>query len=282
LVRARLTAAVVGLVSLAVAPAALAQVSESSNWSGYAAHRAGVTFRSVSGVWREPTVSCQNGRETFSSYWVGLGGYSANARALEQTGTEVDCTASGRARAFAWYETVPSPSHPVKLKVPPGDLIQGQVIVTGHKVTMQLRDLTRHTQFTKVLSTSPIDATSAEWIVEAPSECLSLYDCVTLPLANFGSAPFNSAVAQSATGQSGSISSPFWSTTEIKLVPHHSPSSLGRHRLGHSGRATPSPLQSGGSAFSVTYSPLSLGGTLAARSGLPAGGALVHRGFEAP
>lgn len=281
--RAWLTGAVVGLISLAAAPTALAQVSQSANWSGYAIHRAGVTFRSASGTWQEPTLSCQSGRETFSSYWVGLGGFNSNARALEQTGTEVDCTASGKIHAFAWYEVIPSPAVPIKLEVPPGDEIQGQVLVNGHTVTLVLRDLTRNTEYSKVLTTSPIDVTSAEWIVEAPSECLSLYQCITLPLANFGSAPFTSAGAQSAAGHAGGITDPSWSSTAIKLVPHHSPSTLGRHRLGHGGDATPSSLQAGGSAFSVTYSPLlSTGGLAAHSSGGVPGGALVHRGFLAP
>ncbi len=280
--RGWLTGAMVGLVSLTAAPAALAAVSKSSNWSGYAVHRSGVKFRSVSGTWREPTVSCQSGLETFSSYWVGLGGYSSGARALEQTGTEVDCTSSGQPRAFAWYELVPAPSVPLKLQVPPGDEIQGQVVVVGHRATLTLRDLTRHTQFSKTVSTSPIDVTSAEWIVEAPSECLGLYDCVTLPLADFGSAPFVSAAAQSSTGQSGTISSSLWNTTEIKLVPHRSPSTLNHHRLGHGGDATPSSLQASGTAFSVSYSPGGSSQKLTARTKPRLGGALIHSGFEAP
>ncbi len=277
-----------GLVSLAAASTALAQpsVSESSNWSGYAVHRSGVSFHSVSGTWREPKVSCQSGKETFSSYWVGIGGYSTNSKALEQTGTEVDCTSSGKVRAFAWYELVPAPSVPIKLQVPPGDLIQGQVLISGHAVTLVLRDLTRNTQFSKVLRASPIDDTSAEWIVEAPSECVGLYDCVTLPLADFGSAPFGSATAQTTAGPSGPISAPLWNATEIKLVPHRSPSNLGHHRLGRGGKATPSILQAGGSAFLVSYSPLSSSGTLAYRSsahiGSGPGAGLFHRGFDAP
>jgi hypothetical protein len=273
---------VVGLASLVAAPTALAQVSESSNWAGYAVHRSGVTFHSVSATWRQPRVTCPNGRETFSSYWVGLGGYSINAKALEQTGTEVDCTASGKAHTFAWYEVVPAPSVPIKLQVPSGDLIQGQVAVTGHKVTVLLRDLTRHTQFSKTLSATPIDIASAEWIVEAPSECLALYDCVTLPLANFGSTPFESAVVQSTTGHSGSISDPFWSATEIKLIPHHSATTLGGHRLGRPGDATPSTLQSAGSAFSVTYSPSTSSGPLAPPTNVSPGAVLTHGAVAAP
>ena len=279
--RAWLTGAVIGVVSMVAAPAALAQVSQSSNWSGYAIHRPGASFRSVSGTWREPTLTCQNGRATFSSYWVGIGGFSANSNALEQTGTEVDCTESGKVHAFAWYEVVPAPSHPIKLQVPPGDLIHGQVTVSGHTVTVALHDLTRNTQFSKVLTSSHIDVTSAEWILEAPSECLSLYHCVTLPLADFGSTPFGSAIARSTTGHAGSISDSQWTATPIKLVPHGNPSKFGNQRLGHSGVATPSTLLAGGSGFSVTYSPVSGSGQQAAPEGSRPAGILVHRRFRA-
>ena len=95
-------------------------------------------------------------------------------------------------------------------------------------------------------------------------------------------APFGSALAQSATGHSGAISDPFWSTTLIKLVPHRSPSVLGHHRLGRSGEATPSALQGSGSAFSVSYSPLTTLAATSARSHPRLAGALVHRAFEAP
>ena len=282
--RAWLTGGVIGLALLVSASTALAQttVSQSSNWSGYAVHRSGVTFHSVTGTWREPKLTCQNGKETFSSYWVGIGGYSTNSKALEQTGTEEDCTSRGKLHAFAWYETVPSPSVPVKLQVPPGDLIQGQVLISGHTVTLTLRDETKHTQFSKVLNASPIDVTSAEWIVEAPSECMGLYNCVTLPLADFGTTPFASASAQTTAGQPGPISSPLWNTTEIRLIPHKSPSTLGGHRLGRSGRATPSALKSGGAAFSVAYSPLTSNSTFAPSTSAHIGASLIHRGFEAP
>ena len=37
------------------------------------------------------------GRESYSAVWVGLGGYSENASALEQIGTDADCSRSGAA-----------------------------------------------------------------------------------------------------------------------------------------------------------------------------------------
>src|ERR1700731_2996747 len=96
---------------------ALAHTSPSANWAGYAVHRSGESFTQVVGTWREPTLTCRKGDQAFSSYWVGLGGYSTTAKALEQTGTEVDCTSAGKVRAFAWFELVPAASVRVRLQV---------------------------------------------------------------------------------------------------------------------------------------------------------------------
>src|SRR5579884_1772602 len=156
-----MTALMVAGWLLCVSPA-LAQASQSANWAGYAVHGAGESFHQVVGIWREPSTSCRPGRETFSSYWVGLGGYSAHSQALEQTGTEVDCTSQGSVRAFAWFELVPAAAVRVRLSVPPGDLIRGAVTVAGHRVLISLQDLTRHTSFIKALQTNLIDVSSAE------------------------------------------------------------------------------------------------------------------------
>ena len=82
--------------ALVAAPAALADSVQSSNWAGYAVHRGGVRFKRVTGTWRQPRVTCVGGRATYSSVWVGLGGYSESSQALEQIGSEVDCNARGR------------------------------------------------------------------------------------------------------------------------------------------------------------------------------------------
>jgi hypothetical protein len=256
----------------------VARASQSTNWAGYAVHRSGESFRQVVGVWQEPSATCRRGRQTFSSYWVGLGGYSTRSPALEQTGTEVDCTAQGRVRAFAWFELVPAPSVKVRLRVPPGDLIRGAVTATGHRVTVSLQDLTRHTRFFRVLHARVIDLSSAEWIVEAPSECLPDRRCFTLPLANFGSAAFDGAQVQATGGHSGSISDSSWRRTKIRLVPQNQGFVLAHPGLGAGGEAFPSLLQSGGSSFTVSYSPLTRGAATSARGSLVASGRLVHRG----
>src|SRR5262249_47442805 len=153
-------------------------------------------------------------------YWVGVGGYRQTSRALEQIGTEVDCSASGKVSSSAWYELVPAPSIPIRLTVRPGDAVQASVNVRGNAVTVALYDATRGRGFRKTIRTSVLDVSSAEWIVEAPSQCInSSSNCQTLPLANFGTATFGSASAQSASGRSGAISSPLWQATKIDLRP---------------------------------------------------------------
>jgi hypothetical protein len=239
--------------ALTAAPAALAETSMSANWAGYAIHRSGVRFRQVSAIWKQPSASCTPGIPTYAAMWVGLGGFSRSSNALEQIGTEVDCSASGKVISSAWYELVPDTSNVIHLGVRPGDVVSASVTVVGHEVVVALNDATRHKSFSKTLRHTAIDVTSAEWIVEAPSDCTSATACQTLPLADFGTINFALASAKSTKGQVGTISSPaIWGTTSIALSP-------GAHRFvslqgaGTAGAATPSPLASGGSAFNVSY-----------------------------
>jgi peptidase A4-like protein len=262
--------------ALGLASPAPVHTSPSANWAGYAVHRAGASFRQVVGTWREPTLSCRKGQQTFSSYWVGLGGYSTRSKALEQTGTEVDCTSTGRVRAFAWFELVPAASVRVRLRVPPGDLIQGAVSVTGRLVRVSLRDLTRHTAFSRVLHARVLDVTSAEWIVEAPSACLGSGRCVTLPLADFGRARFNNSMVQAAGGRLGPISDADWRTTRIRLTPGAQHEVSSHQGFGPGGGAVPSALGSQGSAFTVSFSSSGAGARVAATRPLLDVGRLVH------
>ncbi|MDQ6606589.1 MAG: G1 family endopeptidase [Actinomycetota bacterium] len=253
--RTRLLALIPAALALAVtAPPALADSSLSSNWSGYAVHRGGVSFRKVTATWREPSAACRAGSPSFSAIWVGLGGFSLSSGALEQIGTEVDCSKSGSVVSSAWYELVPSPSMPVHLTPKPGDTMQASVSVAGHRVTLRLIDRTRHKSFVRTVSVAKADLGSAEWIVEAPSQCTNL-DCRTLPLADFGSVPFASASAVTAAGRRGSISSRRWSATKITLALD------ARHYVSARApaAATPSGLQKSGAAFSVAFAPVSGG-----------------------
>lgn len=156
--------------------------------------------------------------------------------------------------------------------------MHASVSVKGSAVTVALYDSTRRQGFRKTVRASVLDLTSAEWIVEAPSQCVGATSCQTLPLANFGSATFGAGSAQSSTGRTGAISSPLWQTTRINLRPN------GRRFIVNSGSgpalgvATPSGLQSNGTGFKVTYSlvPVAGAGIFPARAAQVRAGYIVH------
>jgi Peptidase A4 family len=238
----------------AVAPAALGDTVTSSNWAGYAVHRAGIQFKKVSGTWVQPSASCTSGSQTYSAIWVGLGGYNESSNALEQIGSELDCTASGKVNSNLWYELVPAPSRSIRMKVRPGDALTATVAVNGNSVTLSIRNVTTHHTFTKRIRSSLVDVSSAEWIVEAPSDCIDANTCQTLPLANFGSTTFAFATSQTTAGHVGAISDPAWDSSKIRLT------ASGRRFVSSGGStsvvgvADPSDLGMTGGSFRVTYS----------------------------
>jgi hypothetical protein len=250
----RVLAVLIVLAGLATAPAALADVSNSTNWAGYAIQRPGVAFHTANASWTQPAPTCRPGSSSYSSFWVGLGGFSSGSNALEQIGTEADCTRSGRVSSSAWYETVPAPSYDVFRQVRPGDQMAASVTVSGHQTTLVLRNLSRGWTFTKRVRIEPVDVSSAEWIAEAPSDCGG-NSCQTLPLANFGSTTFTSVSATTVRGHRGSLSDPRWQLSKIRLRPAGQQFAV-NGRL--AGGATPSELGSGGSSFGVSYELVSL------------------------
>jgi Peptidase A4 family len=252
--RAGLVAAGIVAAVLCSAAAAFAKTTTSSNWAGYAVHRPGVSFRTVSGTWTQPAASCVAGQSSYSAVWVGIGGFKPTSNALEQIGTEVDCKAAGNAVTSAWYELVPAPSKTISFAVHPGDVVHATVTVVGHQVTLMLQNWTRHRTFRKTMFAPSIDVSSAEWVVEAPSECINQYACQALPLANFGSVAFDSAIATSTKGATGSILDPKWWRTQIRLTPGAQRFIVARQTSDSAGTATPSTLRAAGTQFDVTYS----------------------------
>lgn len=251
----RIAATVVLVAGLVLAPAALADSTTSSNWAGYAVHHAGVSFRSVRAAWEEPTVTCTAGQRTFSSYWVGLGGFNPSSQDIEQLGTEADCTRFGAPKYTAWYELLPAPSRPIRLAIHAGDLVTASTTVAGHVVSFSLRDVTTGQAFAKALPAASVDISSAEWIVEAPSDCVSSSECVTLPLADFDSTSFLDATAQGSRGHWGSISHAGWDSTRITLdAPGQRFVTAGAAAV--AGTASTGPLSWGGEAFTVSYAAL--------------------------
>jgi hypothetical protein len=235
----------------------------SANWAGYAitpvppaAGTPPVTFTDATGTWVQPKATCQVGSTTSSAFWVGLGGFTESAQALEQLGTEADCGPRGAATYNAWFEIVPAPSVKVSMKIVPGDTVTAAVLVKGSQVTLSLRNVTRGTRFSKTLTpATPVDVSSAEWVAEAPSVCVASGSCLVLPLTNFGTVGFSKASA-TAGGHDGAISDPAWQATPMVLANAFDPSdSVGFKSRSSSSAAVPTDLSASGDAFDVTWQP---------------------------
>lgn len=177
-----------------VAAFATQTIVTSTNWSGYAASGTNGQFTSVSSSWIEPTAQCTGFGNQYSSFWVGLDGYSSNT--VEQTGSEVDC--AGRTPQYsAWYELYPA--YPVSFsnRVRPGDSFTGSVAYQANTGTFVIT-LTDNTQnWTQTASKTVAGAVrnSAEIIAEAPSSGTSGR---VLPLTNFGAVNFTGATVNGA------------------------------------------------------------------------------------
>ena len=157
---------------------------ESSNWSGYAATGSSGEFTSVSSSWVQPTVTCGS-KTTYSSYWVGIDGYSNSA--LEQTGTEADCV-RGRAEYGAWWEVLPASETDYSVTVEPGDSLTASVVDNGNGTfTMKLSDSTRGwSKSTTADGSSGYQDSSAEVIAEATTVGGSV-----AKLSDFGTVSFS-------------------------------------------------------------------------------------------
>jgi hypothetical protein len=195
----------------------------SANRAGYVVTGSGTSYTSVTGTWRQPTVTCgTNDAGAASAFWVGLGGYYTSSKALEQIGTSADCDAkTGKPSYYAWYELVPSDSVTIpKFLVEPGDVITTSVNIVngGTSVLLQVKNRSRHRTFTTTLPSATPDLTSAEWVAEAPAGC-DQYRCRQLSLSDFGSIQFTKIAALGNANGGTLTANPGWTATAIALVP---------------------------------------------------------------
>ncbi len=204
----------------------------------------------MSGSWVQPTAKCGSG-QTYSAFWVGLGGSGNQSSSLEQTGTQADCNADGSTNYYAWYELVPAGPVQLDLGIHPGDHITAKVSVDGTNVSVSLTDQTTGQSANKTLQMDSPDTSSAEWIAEAPSACDGSGSCQPLPLSDFGTVQFTSATA-TAGGHTGTISDSNWSAQPVSLGASGASDVSFSSDSGSAG-ASPSSLSSDGSSFSVAY-----------------------------
>jgi Peptidase A4 family len=165
--------------------------AESTNWSGYAATGATGAFTSVSASWIEPTATCSGNRrrtDQYSSFWVGLDGYSSSS--VEQTGTDADCVGTSPSY-YGWYEMYPAYPVDFSSTVRPGDAMSASVTFFGTQTyTLVLKDSTRGWTQTITKNQSGLARSSAEVITEAPSSSSGV-----LPLADFGAVSYSVSTA---------------------------------------------------------------------------------------
>jgi Peptidase A4 family len=227
----------------------------SDNWSGYVV-TARSAFRRVVGSWVQPKASCGGETRRYSAFWVGIGGFKRNAHALEQIGTEADCT-NGHSASYAWYELLPAGEVTLNVAAHPGDHMAASVTVSGEDVALHLHDLTTGGSFARTVRMHSPDSSSAEWIAEAPSECTGGGQrCRVLPLADFSSVSFSGATAATRGGPMRPIAGASFHAYEETLESNGAcfggpvcvVSSAYRGE-----RATPTALADAGSSFSITW-----------------------------
>ena len=213
-------------------------VIHSLNWAGYAANRAGTTFRHVSASFPVPYLNCQGTTPSYSSHWVGLDGLGSSS--VEQVGIEADCTGS-TAQYYAWYEMYPKPVT-IVFPVRAGNAVQASVTYKQptRKFVLMLRDTTsgRHLIRTLKCAAKACLRSSAEIISEAPSNGTG----GILPLADYRAEGFSGSTLTTTRGRRSGLSSRYWNTYQIVGVGDSS------HEL----EAQPTSL-SQGQAFSTYW-----------------------------
>lgn len=209
----------------------------SSNWAGYAVEtnlkkpQSGAVT-DVKGSWVVPAVYCSVTPNAYSSFWIGIDGYSSNT--VEQIGTDSDCS-SGSPSYYAWYEMYPKYPVYLGMAITPGDTMSAEVSY-GIKglFTLTITDVTTGATFTTSQKSPSAKRSSAEWIAEAP------WSGGVLPLADFKTVYFTNAQA-TLNGHAGGINDGSWKYDAITMVSSSAT------------KATPSGLSSGGSKFSITW-----------------------------
>jgi hypothetical protein len=262
------------------APTELAAWEVSPNWSGYALtgpEGTSVSYSRITGTWKVPSVAC--GPRTAgaaSAVWVGLGGFRLDKGTtrgrVEQVGANADCDAAGNPKYYAWFEIVPFPAYTIKSRVSAGDTITASVRI--HRpalVELTAINRTRHWTFTRKITWGAMDVASAEWIVEAPANCVR-FQCAEAPLANFGAVTI-SKIGVTSGSASGTLTTPAWTAIPIRLVPGSglavripTPAGLGSAEItpalkpsGAPFGATPGKPSADGTAFRVSWIPKATG-----------------------
>lgn len=225
-------------ISLTNAPNIHIKQGTSSNWAGYAivpnlTKKQAVLVDDVKGSWIMPELTCSFGENSYSSFWVGIDGYSSST--VEQIGTGADCS-GGVPVYYAWYEMYPKYPVYLDMQVNPGDLITAEVkYLNAGKFNLIIKDETTGISFSTIQKSPSAKRNSAEWIAEAP------WSSGVLPLANFQQVNFLNAQV-TVKNTVGSINNSAWKNDAITMA---NPEGVVK--------AQPSALSADGTSFSVRW-----------------------------
>jgi hypothetical protein len=221
-------------------------------WSGYVVTGEQVAFTRVAGTWTVPAVTCEHrAAVALSTVWVGIGGYAAGSKVLDQIGTDANCDAAGQPSYLAWFELLPDVAHQIQKPMGPGDTMSGSVTIAKENlIKLTLADRTRGWTFATAIQVGLPDQSSAEWVVEAPYSCQRLV-CHQAALANFGSVRMR-GISVTGNGQRGTLSSHAWKQTPLEAAPCAQKSSSKDAATG-SAVAVPNSLSPDGTQFDVTW-----------------------------
>jgi hypothetical protein len=220
------------------------QVS-STNWSGYAVTSVKGSVSDVRASWVVPSIVGQcPSTDQYSSFWVGIDGYSSNT--VEQIGTDSDCQ-NGKPVYYAWFEFYPHPSFTINsVPISPGSVVSAEVRSSGKGMfTVTLTNVSTGQSFSGSAKIPSAAQSSAEWIAEAP------YSGGVLPLADFHSIYFGSDY----TGQHNTCFATIGSTTGPVGSPAFN-QNLDQITMDNGRgvvKASPSPLSANGTSFSIAW-----------------------------
>ncbi len=210
-----------------------------SHWSGYIINldvenkTEGVG--SISASWVVPQIAYST-NDTYSSVWVGVGGYGE--KTLIQAGTEHQVE-NGKIEYFAWYELLPATIVRVPtLGIEPGDTVTTSISLVDqarNSWVISIVDETEGRSFQKTVTYNS-SMKSAEWIVERPTVNNQIST-----LADFGTITLTDCKT-SINGVSGSIKN--FTYTPAVMVDSNDTDLVSVSKLG-----------SDGSSFTVTYIP---------------------------
>ncbi len=226
--------------------------TESLNWAGYvvasnfSSPQHVVTM--VNGSWILQSVTCSKHGSTYSSQWVGIGGYFSNDDSLIQTGTESDCS-NGQATYGIWYELLPSAETSItSIAVHPGDEIHAKISLvpgTANEWNITITDVSNGESFTKIVTYNSSEL-SGEWVEERPEICTGVI-CQLTNLADFGTAYYGLGYTAIPQTEYATVAG---NTLQIGALPHENFTMV---TSSGSVLASPSALTYNGTSFTVTY-----------------------------